>query len=614
MAGSDYNTDQGDDMSSESPLLEQEQSSSETGRQPNRGTNVGKADLDSKIGPTSKLEILGWCLYAWASEPFIVSCVGTYVPIILEQIARDNGVQSGDRISPCKGSRDDPGDGNLPFPPPLANGTSNALANKPDATSCVLPVFNGKLYIDTSSYALYTFSFSVLIQTICVIAMSGAADRGSYRKKFLIFFGIFGALTTMCYWLVRPNGYYMASFLAVIANSAYGCVNVCGNSFLSVLVNNSREIRALKSIQSTDGSDDAAQETHMSLPKVNAKVGELSSKVSGAGAASGYVAALVVQIGTMLMLMAIRNKADGHVSVMGPVKVVIGFVGLWWLLFQAPICAFLKPRASPDLDLSYIPRPVRQEYPEFRYQLAVLKYRLRVVQVYIEQGFLTLVDAFHQASRLRDITCFLLGWFVLSDSLTTINSAAILFAKSELGMNTIQLARISILAMISAVVGSAFIPGYIQPKFGIDVKSMLLIIILWSSVIPLYGILGFFFEAFGLHHAAEMYLLAVWYGFSLGGVATISRSMYSMLIPVGQESVFFALFSITDKGSSVLGPFLVGLVIDATHEIRYCFGVLLVLLVISIPVLWYGVDVDRGVKEAATLSASRAAKLATTGH
>ncbi|VEU22895.1 DEKNAAC103991 [Brettanomyces naardenensis] len=524
--------------------------------------------------PTTKLEILGWCLYAWASEPFIVSAVGTYVPIILEQIARDNGVQNGDKISPCKGSRNDP----VPYPPqqPPPPGPSTA------DNSCVLPVFNGKFYIDTSSYALYTFSFSVLIQTICVISMSGAADRGAHRKSLLIGFAIFGALTTICYWFVRPNGYYMASFLAIVANSAYGCVSVCGNSFLSLLVNNSPEITSM------DSND----------PRKNSKIGVLSSKISGAGAASGYVAALIVQIGTMLMLIVIRNKTHAN-SILSPIRTVIGFVGLWWLIFQIPVSILLKPRASPDINLEHIKAP---EEGESRYYLKWLNYRRRVVRAYVLEGYKTLIVTFKQASQLRDISCFLLGWFVVSDSLTTINSTAILFAKSDLGMNTIQLSRISVLAMISAVGGSMLVPNYIQPRFNVDVKSMLVIIILWSVMIPLYGILGFYFHSIGLHHSFEMYFLAVWYGFSLGGVATVSRSIYSMLIPPGQESVFFALFSITDKGSSILGPLLVGVIIDLTHNIRQCFWVLLALLLLSIPVFWYGVDVDRGIKEAGELA------------
>ncbi|QPG75310.1 Autophagy protein 22 [Brettanomyces nanus] len=565
----DADADTSFDVTSQTPLVSSYNKS--------HNNNNPDAIESSPSSPfTSKLEILGWCLYAWASEPFIVSAVGTYVPIILEQIARDNGVKNSDKISPCKGSRNEP----VPRPPPPGFQLTNS--NTTESVSCVLPVLNGKIYIDTSSYALYTFSFSVLVQTICVISMSGAADRGSHRKSLLIGFAIFGALTTICYWFVRPDGYYMASFLAIVANSAYGCVSVCGNSFLSVLVNNSAEIRQL-----TEDSSDRSS-----------KWGVLSSKISGAGAASGYVAALIVQVGTMFMLILIKNKTNVS-SIMGPIKTVIGFVGLWWLVFQVPVSTFLKPRASPDLNLDNLHMPA---VGESKYWLRMAHYKWKVVRAYVLQGYKTLVLAFKQASQLRDISFFLLGWFIVSDSLTTINSTAILFAKSDLQMTTIQLSRISILAMISAVCGSIIIPNYIQPRFNVDVKTMLIFIILWSVMIPFYGILGFYFKRFGLHHSEEMYLLAIWYGFSLGGVATVSRSIYSMLIPTGQESVFFALFSITDKGSSILGPLLVGVVIDMTHNIRQCFWVLLALLLVSIPVLWYGVDINRGMREATALS------------
>ncbi|GME73988.1 unnamed protein product [[Candida] boidinii] len=198
---------------------------------------------------TSKLEIIGWCIYSWAAEPFIVSVVGTYVPLLLEQIARDNGVKFSDKISPCNGAHNP----TIPIPdPPSAppdEMTSPSLnimnmfairnnldPSKPppspphegfDDNICVLPLLGGRIYIDSASYALYTFSISVLVQTIVVISMSGAADRGSHRKQLLIFFGIFGGISTMFYWNVKPDGYYMASILAIFANSAFGGVNVC---------------------------------------------------------------------------------------------------------------------------------------------------------------------------------------------------------------------------------------------------------------------------------------------------------------------------------------------------------------------------------------------------
>jgi hypothetical protein len=39
-------------------------------------------------------------------------------------------------------------------------------------------------------------------------------------------------------------------------------------------------------------------------------------------------------------------------------------------------------------------------------------------------------------------------------------------------------------------------------------------------------------------------------------------------VPPGFEAAFFALYAVTDKGSSVFGPAIVGAITDATGEIR----------------------------------------------
>ncbi|KAH3663388.1 hypothetical protein OGAPHI_005378 [Ogataea philodendri] len=529
---------------------------------------------DPKQADVTDFEVFGWCLYSWAAEPFIVSVVGTYVPLLLEQIARDNGVRLSDKLTPCNGLHDP----TIPLPSPPDSVGNATLASQGD--SCVLPLLGGRFYIDTSSYALYTFSVSVLVQTVVVISMSGAADRGSHRKPMLVGFGVVGGLFTMAYWLLGPQNYYMASLLAILANSAFGGVNVCGNSFLSLLVNNHPTVRSIQ---------------HSASEKL-AKMGELSSKISGTCAAAGYVSALLMQVITMLVILHVRNNPNVD-SLIYPLKLVIGLVGLWWLVFQLPIHFLLKSRPSKELLIAAVP----PSPSEPNYLLGYLKYQLVVIKAYILHGYRTLLSAAKAASQLKDITAFLVGWFVVSDSLTTINSTAILFAKSDLQMTTLQLSQIGILTMISAIGGSVLLPNVIQPYFKLSLKQTMVLIIVWASVIPLYGIIGFFIQSLGLHHATEMYFLAIWYGFSLGGVATISRSLYSMLIPKGQESVFFALFSITDKGSSIVGPLLVGLIIDRTHDIRKCFWVLFLLLVAAVPLFWYGVDVDRGIKEANVL-------------
>jgi MFS-type transporter involved in bile tolerance (Atg22 family) len=64
------------------------------------------------------------------------------------------------------------------------------------------------------------------------------------------------------------------------------------------------------------------------------------------------------------------------------------------------------------------------------------------------------------------------------------------------------------------------------------------------------------------------YPVAVIYGFVLGGFSSFCRALFGELVPPGFEAAFYALYAITDKGSSVFGPAIVGAITDATGEIR----------------------------------------------
>lgn len=501
---------------------------------------------------TTHAEILGWCLYSWAAEPFIVSAVSTYVPLLLEQFARENGVRLDDHSKPC--IPNDPIDV-TPIPPPPEVGATI----RKEHIQCVVYVLGR--YIDTSSYALYTFSISVAVQTLVVISMSGAADRGHYRKQLLVAFGTLGAIVTILFRLISSERYYLSSIFAIVTNSCFGAVNVCGNSFLPILVDN------LKASRIQQRHHDLAHEHEETVSS-----GNLFTKISGMGAASGYIAALIVQLITMFIVIKTGSTTSS-------IQSAIFVVGLWWLLFQVPIVMLLKSRASgPEL---------------------VLRDDENVLFQYIRFGWHTLFVSIKHASMLKDVLIYLLGWFIVSDSVVTINSAAVLFARSELLMSTPKLVIVGILSVLFAIAGSLTVP-MIQRQFGITPKGSLLCVICGASVIPFYGILGFFFQDIGLKHEWEMYALAVWYGFTLGALATVSRSLFAMLIPKGKESTFFSLFSVTDKGSSIIGPTVTALITDKTHNIRYCFYFLFVLLILALPVFAM-LDVERGKLEAQSL-------------
>uniref|UniRef100_A0A060T1B8 Autophagy-related protein n=1 Tax=Blastobotrys adeninivorans TaxID=409370 RepID=A0A060T1B8_BLAAD len=522
---------------------------------PLRGHAEEGEDIDNQR-PTTKSELLGWYCYAWACEPFIVSAVGTYVPILLEQLARENGFRLDDPSQPCI-PVSSPNDPQNPLPPTPGPPTDPSRG----PNKCVVPFF-GKM-IDTSSLALYTFSLSVLVQTLVVISMSGAADRGKFRKKLLVAFAVIGATSTCLFLAVNRDRYYLASFLAVMSNSAFGAVSVCGNAYLPVLVSNHPDVKQVSE------QEDISRTRSL-----------LTGRISGTGVAIGYFAAFLVQVATMVLV-----KLTGSTTL--SLEMAIFAVGLWWLVFQIPISLLLRSRQGPPLP--------------HKPQGGVT----RITWEYIKYGWHTLLMTLKEAREMKDVAIFLVGWFIVSDGATTINSAAVLFARAELQMSPPSLAIIGVLVVLSGMAGAMLVPRVVQPWLDrklarpSPVNGMLFVIVV-AAVIPFYGILGFYLKSLGLRHEWEMFFLAAWYGFALGGLNTTARAVFSMLIPKGKESTFFSLFSVTDKGSSVIGPAITGLITDRTHNIRYTFYFLFAMLIIPLAVFSL-LDMDRGQQEAETL-------------
>jgi UMF1 family MFS transporter len=76
----------------------------------------------------------------------------------------------------------------------------------------------------------------------------------------------------------------------------------------------------------------------------------------------------------------------------------------------------------------------------------------------------------------------------------------------------------------------------------------------------------------------SFYGLAVLIALVLGGIQALSRSYFSTLIPSGTEAEYFALYEISDKGTSWIGPLLFGLVVSLTQSYRYALVSLAVFL------------------------------------
>ena len=54
----------------------------------------------------------------------------------------------------------------------------------------------------------------------------------------------------------------------------------------------------------------------------------------------------------------------------------------------------------------------------------------------------------------------------------------------------------------------------------------------------------------------------------LGGSQALSRSLFSLMIPRGQESEYFSLYEVSERGTSWLGPLVFGLTLQLTGSYR----------------------------------------------
>ncbi|KAL9088491.1 MAG: hypothetical protein Q9159_003057 [Coniocarpon cinnabarinum] len=509
----------------------------------------------------------------------------SFIPITLEQLARERGVLLTDHKTPCN---------------------DVTITEKGPNVQCVVSVLG--IEVNTASFAMYTFSVSVLLQALLIISMSGAADHGHYRKVLLLTFAFVGAIFTMAFLPVNASVFGLGALSAIISNMCFGASFVLLNSFLPLLVRHHPDAqrKPTPKIIRTHPSGDANAEgdaNHIDLLDSSssallgdqdaneaddddedslshedpAKVTVLTSRMSANGVGIGYIAAFAVQILAMLLVASLHGSLFS-------LRLVLFFIGAWWFAFTVPTALWLRDRPGPPLVLAT--KNVSH---------------LRIWSAYIAHSWKSLGKTIARARQLKDVLLFLGAWFLLSDAMATVSGTAVLFAKTTLRMKPTALALINVVVMLSGV-GGAFAWRIVERRFHLSPMQTILTCLALFATIPIYALLGFI-ESFplGLKNPWEMYPVALVYGLILGGLSSYCRSTYGLLIPPGSEAAFYALYAVTDKGSSVLGPAVVGAITDRFGDIRPSFLFLTVLIVLPGFIL-VGVNVERGRAEGAKLA------------
>ncbi len=223
-------------------------------------------------------------------------------------------------------------------------------------------------------------------------------------------------------------------------------------------------------------------------------------------------------------------------------------VGIWWAVFSIPLFLFVNQRKYKELTSYKNP---------------------------LKDSFLRLISTFREIRKYKAVVIFLVAYWFYIDAIDTIVRMAVAYG-TDLGFDSSQL----IIALIfTQFIGfpATFAYGYLAEKFGLF--NMLIVGILIYIFICIYSL--FITSSF------DFFILAGLVGLVQGGVQSVSRTIFSKLIPQEKATEFFGFYNLIGKSAVVVGPALVGWMAYIFNNPKAGIVSLLILFIPGILILFY---------------------------
>lgn len=280
-------------------------------------------------------------------------------------------------------------------------------------------------------------------------------------------------------------------------------------------------------------------------------------EVSARGWALGYLGG-----GLLLALNLALYTLRDQLGVDEPTAVRISLLsaGVWWALFT-----LVPMRRLPE----------SQRQPTHH-------------QAVLAVGFRQLRTTLREARRYPGTLLFLAAYLLFNDGIQSVIALSATFGERELELGKTTLI-VAILVVQLVAFGGALLLGRLAGTFGAK-RVILASLAVWTLVVT---------AAYRLPagRPVEFFALAVGIGLVLGGTQSLSRSLFSQLVPRGKEAEYFGLYEISERGTSWLGTALFGLALQLTGSYRVSILSLIVFFLAGF-VLLARVDVRRAIIEA----------------
>ena len=302
-----------------------------------------------------------------------------------------------------------------------------------------------------------------------------------------------------------------------------------------------------------------------------------------------------------------------------PFSICVAIAGLWWLGFAAlTTFRFVQPRPGPPLPAgeSYLLYPFKRMFRTAK-AAGTMPETLKFLLAWFmfSDGFNTICGSLPsrrggararprrpRASRAHPLRQPAHGVLPLrGPALSRAASVGAIYANTSVTYDGIGkgigITLLLLLVPLFAGVGGIFW-NWVHATGRLTAKQIIVVNCVLMTLTPAYGLLGFADGRLGYRRWWELYLGVIFYGLNLGSVQSFSRSTFGSMIPEGMEANMYALYNVTDRGSSWIGPGVVAAILSATGNIRYAFLYPIGMLLVPMALLYF-VDVQRGVRMAA---------------
>lgn len=278
-------------------------------------------------------------------------------------------------------------------------------------------------------------------------------------------------------------------------------------------------------------------------------------RISSFGWAFGYIGGGLLLAGNFVVSFLTDDRSL-------VARISLASAGLWWAVFSVVPLVALRGRIGTAAP----PRPTQGNV--------------------LLAGFRQLARTFRRLRGFPVTLFFLAAFLVYNDGIQTVATVAAQYAQSELKLSESTLLSAILMVQFVAFGGALFL-GWLAQFHGAK-RVVLGSLVVWTVLV-----VGAYFLQIG--NVPQFYLYAALVALVLGGSQALSRSMFSHLVPRGEEAEYFGLYEVSDSGTSWLGPLLFGIALQNTGSYRVALVSLVVFFVLGFAML-LGVPVRRGIQ------------------